>query len=126
MAQREKTVFTMQSEYMDRYQMQKERNNRRKKRLIQRLIVMSIIMSVVTAIAIHYHVNQRALFAEKLIEHEVLQEEMATLEKEKAELSEEIDLLSDDAYILDIARTNYFLSKKGEVIFQVQESNRSN
>lgn len=121
MARKEKTVFTMQTKYMDQYQAQLERNKRRKRRLIQRLVAMGILIMIVSTTFVLYHANQRILYAEKAVEYEALQEEMAELKKEEKELLEEINLLNDEEYILDIARTNYFLSKEGELIFQVQE-----
>lgn len=115
------TIFKMQSKYMDQYQAQQERSRKRKKRLVQRLVIIGVIVFVCASFLTVYHVNQRTLYAEKAAEYETLQAEMKELKKEEKELLEEINLLTDDEYILDLARTNYFLSKEGELIFQVQE-----
>ena len=42
---------------------------------------------------------------------------MTKLEKEEKNLTEEISLLNNDEYVLELARTNYFLSKEDELIF---------
>lgn len=105
---------------MDQYQLQQERNRRRKKRLIQRLVIAGTAMVIIIGVMISYHVKQRALYSEKLEQYEQLQEELTILEQEEKALREEIDLLNDEEYILDIARTNYFLSKEGELIFQIE------
>lgn len=115
-----KTVAKIRSEYMNQYQLQQERNRRRKKRLIQRLVLAGTAMVIILGVMISYHVKQRALYSEKLEQYEELQEELSILEQEEKELREEIDLLNDEEYILDIARTNYFLSKEGELIFQIE------
>lgn len=120
LARSNKTVARIRSEYMDQYQLQQERNRRRKKRLIQRLVIAGTAMVIIISVMISYHVKQRALYSEKLEQYEQLQEELTILEQEEKELREEIDLLNDEEYILDIARTNYFLSKEGELIFQIE------
>lgn len=120
MARPNKTVAKIRSEYMDQYQLQQERNRRRKKRLIQRLVLAGTAMVIILGVMISYHVKQRALYSEKLEQYQELQEELSILEQEEKELREEIDLLNDEEYILDIARTNYFLSKEGELIFQIE------
>lgn len=120
LARSNKTVARIRSEYMDQYQLQQERNRRRKKRLIQRLVIAGTAMVIIIGVMISYHVKQRALYSEKLEQYEQLQEELTILEQEEKELREEIDLLNDEEYILDIARTNYFLSKEGELIFQIE------
>lgn len=111
---------------MDQYDLQQERNQRRKKRIIQRIFVAGTVMVVILGVMVTYHFKQRALYSEKLEQYEQLQDELIVLEKEEKELREEIDLLNDEEYILDIARTNYFLSKEGELIFQIEgEEERS-
>lgn len=121
MARPNKRVREIESQYVNKHDRAMQRQQLRKRRLIQRLVTIGIIFTVVFAVLISYHVKQRTLYAEKVSEREALTTEMAELEKEKKSLLEEIDLLNDEEYILDIARTNYFLSKEGELIFQVDE-----
>lgn len=125
MAGKGKRVYSIQSEYMEKYEMQQKRINRRKKGLIRRLIAMGIIMLLLTTLVVHYHIGQRAVYSEKLEQYEALHSEMTELKNRESDLLEEIDLLSDEAYILDIARTNYFLTKEGELIFQLQDTDSS-
>jgi|SRR5690625_3739730 len=106
---------------MNQYQIQLERSRRRKKQLIKRLVIASVIIVVSFGALLTYHLGQRSTYADKVEEYKQLTEEFNELEAEESELLEEIDLLNDDEYILEIARTNYFLSKKGELIFQVEE-----
>src|SRR5690625_2306615 len=106
---------------MNKYNAKLERNRRRKKRLIQRLVFASAVIVITFGVLLTYHLKQRSLNADKQEQYEELTEQITILEQEEKELLEEIDLLNDEEYILDIARTNYFLSKKGELIFQVKE-----
>ena len=118
---RQKRVTKIKSDYMNQYDVQMERNRRRKRKLIQRLIIVSTAVVIFLGVMTSYHFKQRAQYGEQQEQSDALIEEIANLEMEEKELLEEINLLNDEEYILDIARTNYFLSKKGELIFQVDD-----
>lgn len=121
MTRKNQTVAKIKSDYMKKYNAQMERSRRRKKRLIQRLLFASIVIVVTFGVLSTYHFKQRSLYSEKQEQFDELTDQMTVLEQEEKELVEEINLLNDEEYILDIARTNYFMSKEGELIFQVQE-----
>lgn len=120
------TVTKIESNYMEQYEAHMKRQHRRRKRLIRRLIFASIITAVVVGFLASYHVNQRILYAEKLNEYENLQTELETLKQEQTALEEEIELLNDDEYILELARSNYFYSKEGELLFKLPDEDASN
>ncbi len=102
---------------MNQYNAHVERQKRKKQRLVRRLVLFSVIVMLAIGSMTTYHFKQRALKEEKIKQYEQLELELATLKKEESNLKEEIELLNDDEYILEIARTNYFFSKKGEIIF---------
>lgn len=106
---------------MQQYDAYIERQKRRKQRLIRRLVLFSVVAILALGSMAAYHIKQRALQAEKLEQYELLEEELAALQKQEEDLTEEIELLNDDDYVMDIARTNYFFSKKGELIFKIPE-----
>lgn len=114
-------VTRIQSPYMNKYNAHLERQQRRRRGLIQRLIVISMAFMVVFGVMITYHIKQRTQHSDLEQQYTELNEELSGLERQKDNLQEEADLLNDEEYILDIARTNYFLSKKGELIFQVED-----
>lgn len=122
MTKANKTVTEMHPEQMKRYNAQLARHQRRKRHLKQRLVTFSVIVVIIFGALAIYHINQRSIQAEKEEQYNILSEQMAALEAEELELHEEINLLNDDEYILDIARTRYFMSKKGDLIFQVQDT----
>lgn len=70
-----------------------------------------------------YHIKQRILYTEKQEQYEQMENHLADLKTEETVLLEEIDLLNDEEYVLEIARTNYFFSKKGEMIFKILDEN---
>lgn len=119
------TIQKVDSAYMKHYHAHAERQQRRKKRLIRRLILFSTIVLLVVGSMVSYHMKQRNLHAEKQSEYDQMQKQLTQLENEEKSLNEEIGLLNNDEYILDIARTNYFFSKEGELIFKIFEEEPS-
>lgn len=122
---KKKTVTKIDSSYMNQYGAYIERQKKKKQRLIRRLVLFSIILVVTIGSMATYHVKQRILHAEKSEQYNQLEEQLVSLKKEEQNLFEEIDLLNDEEYVLEIARTNYFFSKKGELIFKTPDEERS-
>ncbi|GGK01142.1 cell division protein DivIC [Lentibacillus kapialis] len=122
---KEKNVTRLDSNYMQQYDAYIERQKRKKQRLRRRLVLFLIVVVIAFGSLASYHFNQRALQAEKKEQYEQLQSEMTALEKKENNLKEEINLLNDEEYVLDIARTNYFFSKKGELIFNIPDEKPS-
>lgn len=125
MGARKKTVTKMDSSYIDKYDAHIGRQQRKKKRLTRRLILFAVVVMIALGSMATYHIKQREVYADKAEEYELLQEEYASLEQAEAYYKEEINLLNDDEYILDIARTDYFFSKEGELIFKVPNKDPS-
>ncbi|AZP03839.1 FtsB family cell division protein [Jeotgalibaca ciconiae] len=48
-----------------------------------------------------------------------------TLEEENQDLKVQVGLLQDEEYIAKLARSRYYLSKDGEIIFSLPEDNQS-
>lgn len=115
------TIARIKSDYMKQYDAHLQRQKRRQKRLLRRIALSVILVAIVLGSMTIYHFKQRAMYAEIKSEHKQLDVELNQLEKEEQNLLEEIALLNDDEYILELARTNYFLSKKGELIFLSDE-----
>ena len=120
-----KTVTRLDSGYMQQYDAYIGRQKRRKQRLIRRLVLFSLIALFAIGSMATYHVKQRILQAEKSEQYEQLENQMASLENEEKHFHEEIDLLNDEEYVLEIARTNYFFSKEGELIFKILDEDPS-
>lgn len=125
MSTKKKTVTRLDSNYVQQYDAYTARQKRKKQRLIRRLVLFSIVTVLVLGGMAAYHLNQRILHAEKTEQYEQLERELAELKTEETTLKEEIELLNDENYVLDIARTNYFLTKKGEQIFKLPDEDPS-
>ena len=116
-----KKITRLDSNYMQQYDAYMERQKRKKQRLIRRLVLFSIIAVIAIGSMATYHIKQRVLHAEKSEEYEQLEDDLAKLEDQEANYREEIKLLNDEEYVLEIARTNYFFSKEGELIFKIPD-----
>lgn len=110
---------------MNQYDAYIVRQKRKKQRLMRRLVLFSMIALFIVGGLATYHFKQRVVHAEKAEKFEQLTEELAKLEEDEKNYHEEIGLLNDDEYILEIARTNYFFSKKGELIFKIPDESPS-
>ena len=106
---------------MKQYDAQLRREKRRRKRLFRRIMASVLFVTLVLGSLTLYHFKQRSVQAEIKTEYNELEKEMAKLEKEEKNLTEEISLLKNDEYILDLARTNYFLSQEDELIFLTED-----
>lgn len=117
MSESNDTIARIKSDYMKQYDAQIRREKRRQKKLFRRIMASVLIVTLVLGGLTVYHLKQRSLQADIKTEYSELKTEMAKLEKEEKNLTEEISLLNNDEYVLELARTNYFLSKEDELIF---------
>ncbi|WLR48451.1 septum formation initiator family protein [Halobacillus litoralis] len=126
MAKRQKeSVARLDSTYMKHYDAYMDRHQRKKKRLVRRLVMFALLVSIVAGSMVFYSMKQQSLYADKQEKYEQLQQEMTALKKEEKGLEQEIELLKDEEYVLQIARTNYFFSKEGEIIFKMPNEDPS-
>lgn len=122
---KKKAVTRLDSSYIQQYDVHIERQKRKKKRLIRRLVSFSFIALLIIGIMTTYHVKQRILYAEKQEQYEQLEDQLSELKSEETDLLEDIELLNNEEYVLEIARTNYFFSKEGELIFKILDETPS-
>lgn len=118
-------VTRLESNYMHQYDAYIEMRKRNRKRLIRRLTLFAIVAMLIVGSLGGYHLSQRSHHAEKQEQYEQLDGQLTSLKEEASEIEEEINLLQSEEYVLDIARTNYFFSKDGELIFQLPEEKPS-
>lgn len=113
------SVARLDSTYMQHYDAYMERHQRKKKRLVRRLVMFAVLVMIVAGSMVFYHIKQQTVYAEKKDQYEQLQGKMKALKQEEKDLEQEIELLNNEEYVLQIARTNYFFSKEGEIIFKM-------
>ncbi|MBC1444373.1 septum formation initiator family protein [Listeria seeligeri] len=97
--------------------------SRRRIALFRRLAFMVIIFAVVGGLlTITYTQQVLSLKDKKEKQVEVDKKMVATKDEEEA-LNNQIKKLHDDDYIAKLARSEYYLSKDGEIIFNIPEEN---
>ncbi|WP_325048968.1 FtsB family cell division protein [Peribacillus saganii] len=112
-------MATIQSPYVKQHEKKVQTGEKKRRGLIRRLTlyaVFAVVLSIASASAL---ISQAAVLEEKTAEKKNLQEKLDKLENKEVLLEEEIVKLNDDDYIAKIARKDYFLSNKGEVIFNL-------
>ncbi|MBH0231829.1 septum formation initiator family protein [Halobacillus yeomjeoni] len=119
------SVARLDSTYMKHYDAYMERHQRRKKRLVRRLVSFALILTIIAGVMGVYHYQQQSLYSQKHEQYQQLQQDMDALKKEEKDLKQEIELLNNEEYVLQIARTNYFFSKEGEIIFKIPNEDPS-
>ena len=116
---RRRNVTKIKNEYVRTKQQQDAVKRARKVRLYRRLAVFAAIVLVSFGILANIYVKQHKVLAEKKTEKEMLIEELALHEKERDQLAKQLEKLNDDEYIAKLARQEYFLSDKNEIIFSL-------
>lgn len=113
------TVASIHNEYVSSLQQKVDRKKAHKIRLYRRLTVLAIVAILILGVMTHTFFDQKKLLALKKQEHEEMLVELKELEKEQDYLTDQIAKLNDDDYIGKLARHEYFLSDKNEVIFSM-------
>lgn len=105
-------------------QAEKEEKSRRRKMIKTRsLIYLGLALIILGPLAYNSYNNYRKLTTINE-EIEEVNKEVSELDQYNQELTEYLSLLEDDEYIEKIARNEYFLSKDGEIVFNLQDSEK--
>ena len=123
------TIAAINTEYVLSLQQKIDRKKSLKVRLYRRLSVFAIIAIVVLGVLGHTFVDQKKMLALKEQEKVGLLADLKVVEEEQEMLITQIANLNDDEYIAKLARQDYFLSEKDEVIFSMpnkKEKNKKN
>lgn len=59
-------------------------------------------------------------------EQQQMEEQMVNLEDKEAELNQQVEDYNDLDYIAEVAREEYYLTKEGETLYKLPESDSSN
>lgn len=118
-------VSRINEAYIEQHDAYVRRQKQRKKRLIRRLALFGLVVMITMVCLTTYHIKQRAKLSDLQAEYEEKSDELVTLEKEEKKLTQEIKLLNDEEYLLQIAKTNYFFTEEGEIVFKLPEEESS-
>ncbi|MBC1319916.1 septum formation initiator family protein [Listeria welshimeri] len=101
----------------------KKTRNRRRIALFRRLAFMAIIFVVVGGLLTITYTKQVLSLNEKKEKQVQVDKKMVAMKDEEEALNDQIKKLHNDDYIAKLARSEYYLSKDGEIIFNIPEEN---
>lgn len=118
---RNRNVAKIENQYVTQQEVAGIAENRKRKRLFRRLTVFFAFASIITILMITTFISQTSALEQKQEIMKDRNQELSSLKKRQEVLEEEIVKLNDDEYIAKLARSEYFLSEKGEIIFKLPD-----
>ena len=112
------TSYVQQQEYSDHAAAKK------KKKLYRRLSVFFVFALFVAYSMVSSILSQASALDEKVAQKKQFDNQLTALKNQQNSLKQEISNLNDDDYIAKLARKEYFLSNKDEIIFNIPDGNK--
>ncbi|MGP7819520.1 FtsB family cell division protein [Niallia sp. 01092] len=125
-ALKKEDIAKMQPEYSMQQEATSISGARRKKLLFRRLAVFSLFVAVIGFLMISTLISQSSTLEEKTAEKKKLDVKIASLQQQEKKLNDQITKLNDQEYLAKLARKDLFLSKKGEIIFNIPNEKDDN
>ncbi|MBT2679200.1 septum formation initiator family protein [Bacillus sp. ISL-35] len=121
---RKKNIARIENQYVQQREKAGIAETRKRKLLFRRLAVFALFASVISYLMISTFISQTAALEKKQADKAQLEQKLANLQKKQEILDEEIVKLNDDEYIAKLARKEYFLSEKNEIIFNLPKEKK--
>ncbi|AIS58681.1 FtsB family cell division protein [Listeria ivanovii] len=116
-------VARIENRYIKDTATMKKTRNRRRVALFRRLAFMAIIFAVVGGLLTVTYTQQVLSLKDKKEKQVKVDKKMVAMKDEEQALNDQIKKLHNDEYIAKLARSEYYLSKDGEIIFNIPEEN---
>ncbi|CEG29561.1 FtsB family cell division protein [Bacillus sp. B-jedd] len=123
-APKKRNVARIRNEYAESKYYTEELASKKRKALARRLATFSLLAVLFAFFMISSIYSRAEALDEKKAEKIMLEKKLSELNRERDILNEEIIKLNDDEYIAKLARKEYFLSDKGEIIFTLPEGKK--
>jgi cell division protein DivIC len=120
-AVRSRNISKLQTQYAIQQESMEVSTKKKRQLLYRRLTAFFVMAGVISFFMISTYLSQLSALEEKETEKKQLEKQLSGLEKKKQILEEEIIKLNDDEYIAKLARKEYFLSEKNEIIFNLPQ-----
>lgn len=114
-------VASIRNDYVRSVERNEKRQMAHKVRLFRRLAVFGLVVMLATIWIGSTIYAQSQTMTEKEQLREEAQFALKEAEKEQIQLKEQIILLNDDEFIAKLAKKEFFVSEKGEIIFTLPE-----
>lgn len=119
MNKRKRNIAQIQNDYQKQMEQQAQRLKRKRRGLLRRLTVFGVIVLMFAVLMTSALWSQSSSLKEKEEKKVVLEKELKKLQTKQEDISDEIKKLKSKEYVLELARRDYYMSKKGEKIFDV-------
>ncbi|ABV60746.1 FtsB family cell division protein [Bacillus pumilus] len=119
MNKRKRNIAQIQNDYQKQMEQQAQRLKRKRRGLLRRLTVFGVIALMFVVLVISALWSQSSSLKEKEEKKVALEKELKQLQTKQEDISDEIKKLKSKEYVLELARRDYYMSKKGEKIFDV-------
>ena len=123
-AVRRKNVAKLQNTYAQHQEFVEMSTTKKRKLIIRRIGLLALFAAVFSYFMISTILTQASALEHKKMEKKQLEQKLTGLKKQQSILEEEIVKLNDDEYIAKLARSEYFLSEKNEIIFNLPEEKK--
>jgi len=121
----ERNIASMDNAYIKQQSAKEKIMVKRRKLLFRRLALFTVVAVLISSVMISTLVSRKAQLAAKKEQKVKLEQKVKEIDKQQTMLKSEIAKLKDDDYIAKLARSEYFLSKKGEIIFNLPDSKKN-
>ncbi|WP_169057700.1 FtsB family cell division protein [Bacillus pumilus] len=119
MNKRKRNIAQIQNDYQKQMEQQAQRLKRKRRGLLRRLTVFGVIVLMFAVLVTSALWSQSYSLKEKEEKKVALEKELKQLQTKQEDISDEIKKLKSKEYVLELARRDYYMSKKGEKIFDV-------
>jgi len=120
-ASKRKVVTSLETNYMKQQEQSLKKQARRKKLFVRRMTIFVVLTLTLSYLSISTLISRNSLLQAKEKEKAKLVKQLSALEQEQASLENEVVKLHDKEYINKLARSEYFLSDDGDIIFNIPE-----
>lgn len=119
MTNRNKKVADLDNRYTKKENANKKIRSLRRTALFRRLLVMGIAFFIVGGTLVYTYTKQTIMLKDKQEQKVKVDRKLASLQDKENLLNDQILKLHDDNYIAKLARSEYYLSKNGEIVFKI-------
>ncbi|MCY7570889.1 FtsB family cell division protein [Bacillus pumilus] len=119
MNKRKRNIAQIQNDYQKQMEQQAQRLKRKRRGLLRRLTVFGVIVLMFAVLVTSALWSQSSSLKEKEEKKIALEKELKQLQTKQEDIFDEIKKLKSKEYVLELARRDYYMSKKGEKIFDV-------
>lgn len=118
-------VESINNEYTETQVLKKKISQAMNQKLKRRMISIVTIGAVILIPMAKGVVDNLGTIQEMEMQIAIAKEDKKSLTQENQDLEIQVGLLQDEEYVAKLARSRYYLSKDGEIIFSLPEDNRS-